>query len=372
MEKVKERNQIFNYLYVLAILMVIDDHTSTRIGFLSSIFPYNSFYMPLFVFISGYFYRKRGLVENTKHKVKKLLIPYLVWNIVAIILAVILDHTIGINWIEKCSIKQFLTTNFLTGSITSLNGASWFVIMLFWISIIYNLIHFKLKDSKIVDAIFTVLYSILGFASLQLCIKGYAVKNEWWLFALKISFYIQFFQWGVIFKKYIEKHLLKINKILVCGTCILINIILICIYGDKINFYATVGMNKFNFWYLPVITSMTGILFYYEIMEFLSRKIGQNRIIDFISRNTFVIMQIHLLFLNIPNFYVYFKVLNGSNSYNDFNMNKFINGAWLRYSANTRLVGFFLGVIGSLMVEYLLEKIKKNILIKKEKIIVIK
>ena len=38
---------------VLAIIMVIDDHMSSRIGFLSSIFPYNSFYMPLFVFISG-------------------------------------------------------------------------------------------------------------------------------------------------------------------------------------------------------------------------------------------------------------------------------------------------------------------------------
>lgn len=55
----KKRNQVFNFLEALAIIMVIDDHMSTRIGILSSIFPYNSFYMPLFVFISGYFYRER-------------------------------------------------------------------------------------------------------------------------------------------------------------------------------------------------------------------------------------------------------------------------------------------------------------------------
>ena len=58
--KSKERNQIFNYLYVLAILMVIDNHCAYKINFFNNIFPYNSFYMPLFVFISGYFFKSHG------------------------------------------------------------------------------------------------------------------------------------------------------------------------------------------------------------------------------------------------------------------------------------------------------------------------
>ena len=364
MEKIKDRNQIFNYLYVLAIIMVIDDHTSTRIGFLSSIFPYNSFYMPLFVFISGYFYKKRGIIENTKHKIKKLLIPYLIWNFVAIIIAFLLDHIFGIDWLKKCTVKKFLITNFMKGSITSLNGAAWFVIMLFWVSVIYNVIHCKLKDNRIIDFVATIVYIILGFVSLYLCVNGYAMKSDCWLFILKVSFYIQFFHLGTIFKKYIEKPLLRCNKMLVCGICIAINVILICLYGNKINFYSTSNMNSFNFWYLPLITSITGIVFYYEVMEFLSRKIGQNKVINFISRNTFVIMQVHLLFLNIPNFYVYLKIKNGSNLYSDFNMTQFINGAWVRYSSNTRLIGFFLGVIGSLLVAYIIEKIKNSNILK--------
>lgn len=364
MEKIKERNQIFNYLYVLAIIMVIDDHTSTRIGILSSIFAYNSFYMPLFVFISGYFYKKRGIIENTKHKIKKLLIPYLIWNFVAIIIAFLLDHIFGIDWLKKCTVKKILITNFMQGSITSLNGAAWFVIMLFWVSVIYNVIHCKLKDNRIIDFVATIVYIILGFVSVYLCVNGYAMKGDWWLFILKVSFYIQFFHLGTIFKKYIEKPLLRCNKMLVCVICIAINVILICLYGDKINFYSTSNMNSFNFWHLPLITSITGIVFYYEIMEFLSRKIGQNKVIDFISRNTFVIMQVHLLFLNIPNFYVYLKIKNGSNLYSDFNMTKFINGAWVRYSSNTRLIGFFLGVIGNLLVAYIIEGIKNSNILK--------
>ena len=366
MEKKKERNHIFDYLYALAIIMVIDDHVGTRIGFLSSIFPYNSFYMPLFVFISGYFYKKRGVIENTKHKIKKLLIPYLIWNFAAIIITFFLDRIFGVNWLKRCTIKTFLVTNFLHVSITSLNGASWFVLMLFWVSVIYNIIHCKLKDSKIIDCVTTVLYIILGFCALYLCTKGYAVKSDIWLFTLRISFYIQFFHLGTIFKKYIEKKLLRCNKIVVCGICVAINVILICLYGEKINFYSTSGMNSFKTWHLPLITSITGILFYYEIMEFLSRKIGTSKIIDFISRNTFVIMQVHLLFINIPNFYVYLKILNGSTLYSDFDMNKFINGAWVRYSPNTRLIGFFLGVIGSLLVAYIIEKIKNSNILKCE------
>ena len=31
--------------------MVIDDHVGSRVGILSSIFPYDSFFMPMLVFI---------------------------------------------------------------------------------------------------------------------------------------------------------------------------------------------------------------------------------------------------------------------------------------------------------------------------------
>ena len=44
--KTKKRNQTFNFLYVLAILMVIDNHCAYKINFFNTIFPYNSFYMP--------------------------------------------------------------------------------------------------------------------------------------------------------------------------------------------------------------------------------------------------------------------------------------------------------------------------------------
>lgn len=75
MKKMKSRNQTFQWLEALAIIMVIDDHVSTRVGILSSVFPYNSFYMPMLVFISGYFFKNRSVGEGIQHKVLNLLVP---------------------------------------------------------------------------------------------------------------------------------------------------------------------------------------------------------------------------------------------------------------------------------------------------------
>lgn len=356
----KKRNQTFAYLYVMAIIMVIDDHCSTRIGFLSSIFPYNSFYMPLFVFASGYFFKRMGILDNVKYKVKKLLIPYVIWNIVALVVAFMLDRIFLIDWF-KMPTTESIVRMFLNGSSTSVNGAAWFVIMLFWVSIFYNILKNLFKDNKFTDTILTIFFIITGFISIYLCTQGYNAKGLFWLFILKTTFYIQFFHYGFMFKKHFEKLLLKHRKILVCIICIFINGLLILIFGDKINFYSTSGMGGFNYWYLPLITSFTGIIFYYEIMEFLSKKIGRVKIIDFISRNTFVILETHLLFVNIPNFYVYLKILQGSTLYSDFNLNAFINNAWVRYSPDTRLIGFCCGLIFSLLTAFLIEKVKKYI-----------
>lgn len=357
MKTAGKRNQTFNFLYTMAIIMVIDDHCSTRIGFLSSIFPYNSFYMPMFVFASGYFFKFGGCLSVLKHKSQKLLIPYLLWNVAAMMVACLLDKLTGVDWVKTPSLYTvlFMLAN---QSPTSLNGAAWFVNMLFWVSVGYNVLRNILKPGVKNDILLTILFVFTGFATVELCIQGYSAKTSLWLFVLRNAFYIQFYHYGYMFRRYGERFIHKCKRIAVCSACVLVNVVLIIIFGEKINFYSTALMRSFYVWYLPLMTSMSGILFYYEIMEYLSGKIGQNPITDFISRNTLTIMQVHLLFANLPNFYAYSQYMKGNPAFADFPINKFINGAWVRYSPDSRLIGFFCGVIGSFIVAYLLEKIR--------------
>lgn len=353
----KERNQTFNYLYVMAIIMVIDDHCSTRIGFLSSIFPYNSFYMPLFVFVSGYFFRRTALWESLKHKSRKLLLPYILWNMTAWLTAAVIDRCVGTSWAPPFSVKLIIKT-FIYSSPTSLNGAAWFLIMLFWVSVGYNVIRLIVHQTKINDIVLTVLFAVLGFASVYLCTKGYYNNGIVMVFLLKISFYIQFYHYGYMFKLYAESLVKRFNRFAVCSLCVIINVLLILKFGNKISFVATSEMGSFYYWYLPLITSATGILFYYELMSFLSEKIGKTKITDVISRNTLIILETHLFFVNIPNIYCYLKHVADESLYADFPVERFLSGAWLRYSTNSRLAGFFFGLAGSLAVVFIWEKIK--------------
>lgn len=271
----KPRNQTFNYLYAMAILMVIDDHCSTRIGLLSSIFPYNSFYMPLFVFASGYFFNMRGgILSFLGHKIRKLLVPYLLWNVAAMAVAFLLDRWTGVDWVQRPSLY---TVAYMLGnqSPTSLNGAAWFVNMLFWVSVGYGLLRWIVKPGRRNDALLTALLTAAGFAAVQLCIMGYPAQNGAWLFLLRNLFYAQFYHDGYMFRRYGERLLRRCSRTVVCSLCMLVNAALLLAFGSKINFYSTAGMRSFSVWYLPLLTSATGILFYYEIMSYLPSGSGR-------------------------------------------------------------------------------------------------
>lgn len=368
--KKNNRNFTFDLLYVLAIIMVIDDHTNCQIGILTKIFPYDSFFMPLFVFASGYFFKKQGILRNIKHKIKKLLIPIVVWNIVMLVISFLFDKVFGTRWFYMPTIKGFIISLF-NNTMTTLNGPAWFVIMLFWVSIVYNILRNVIKPNKISDSIITGIFTLLGFFTIYICSKGFYSKGWKYVFLFKIAFYIQFYHLGYIFKTYIEKNFQKLNKYFVCGSCICINIILILIFGEKINFYATSEMNGFSYWYLPLITSITGIAFWYTIMNYLSNKIVSNKNVTLIAKNTFTIMETHLLFANLINLICYILKYNGVLYFLNFNSEAFCNSAWngAAWSLNPffGIIGFLLGLILSILTAILINRVKNINISKKYK-----
>lgn len=368
--KLKKRNFTFDLLYVLAIIMVVDDHTKAQLGILKAIFPYDSFFMPLFVFISGYFYKKQNVIKNIKHKTEKIFIPYMIWNVIMLGITIIIDRILKTNWAIGINKVKVLNSIFL-GPLVTTNGPSWFVIMLFWVSILYNLIRNVIKPNKINDCILTIISIIAGLISVYLCVKGWNKKSSLMLFVLRTLFYIQFYHLGYIFKEHIEDRIKKANKYIICSICVIINVILIAIYGDKVNFYATSNMRGFSYWYLPIITLITGITFWYIIMDYVANKIKESKIITYIAQNTFFIMETHLLFANIINilFYIFNKM--GIKYFLKFDTKSFIQSAWSgsAWNMNSRfgIIGFLLGITLSIALVTLINKSKEKIRTKIDK-----
>ena len=77
-EKRSKSNKKFMLLSAIGIFMVVDHHTFTALNLFGDYIPYNSFFMPMFVFISGYFNKVNSETQVFQYLVKrfkKLIIP---------------------------------------------------------------------------------------------------------------------------------------------------------------------------------------------------------------------------------------------------------------------------------------------------------
>ena len=82
--RVREENLVFRALYLIAIVLVVDGHTTLADMFdMDSLFRYYSFHLMLFAFGAGYFFRLHGgVVQDVLSRAKRLLVPLYIWNIV--------------------------------------------------------------------------------------------------------------------------------------------------------------------------------------------------------------------------------------------------------------------------------------------------
>ena len=352
-----KRNLTFSYLEAVAILMVIDDHTGTHINILANIFPYNSFYMPLFVFISGYFYKK-GIKRNIKNKIKHLFVPYMICTLAGNGIAYLMDKANIVHWYECANIRSIW--QWITTCPPSTTSAAWFAIMLVWVSVAYNIVRGILRsENKYIEYLLLVIMICIGGLSIHYCMLGYNT-NLLYLPCLRMMFYIQFYHMGVLFRKYWEPYINKMRAGIICSICIFINLLLFSIYGSNLAFPSTCWMGSFKSYYLPIITSITGILFWYRLLkDFTERYRGSIKIIDFLAENTFLIMESHLFFINIPCFYTLCKISMRGIETGSFNRELFETTPWVGENGN--IFSFFTGLIGSMIFIYTIKRIRNKI-----------
>lgn len=123
------------------------------IAFLNTIFPYDTFFMPLFIYISGYFYHdsNKKWFCFIKRKFKKLIIPFYFFNICVAILwfLICLDspQILGVDSlgfiIEKQNIVRILANKLISESVIfgcpfDITSPGWFLISLFFVSCTFH------------------------------------------------------------------------------------------------------------------------------------------------------------------------------------------------------------------------------------------
>lgn len=336
-------------LSALGIIFVLDDHVGAKINFLANIFPYNSFYMPMFVFISGYFFKEESIQNLNRYLLKKskvFLLPYILYNLFYLFLTQLLNQNTGLNW--RSNSLDFLKTCWTYGTPVDVSSATWFVIMLFHVVCLYAILR-KICCRVWNDILMLIL--LIGVGVLATYISHNNLFQQTSILLIKVGFFMQFYQLGVCYKKYFEEILDSIiNWYIITGT-IVTNIVLLIIYKDGVSFSSCAFMQGFttNNYILPLITSMTGILFWITIAKNLSLFLANDYLTNFISDNTFFIMTNHLMIYNLLN--GIFMLLKSPG----FEKKKFFESAWYQYQPTPEFGIIY--IISTLLIIWVVKKL---------------
>lgn len=348
-------NKAFMILSALGIIFVVDAHLWSRMSFFTYVFPYDSFFMPMFIFISGYFFKEKyiesmkSVVGFLKNKVTKLLLPYFGWIVFYGVLTYVLTEKGILNY-QKWDIVSLIKNIFFVGTSFGLNSPSWFVPVLFIVSVIYVLarkIFNKIWNESVAMAVLFALGTISVYFSSQ------STLIEFELLTAKTFFFLQFYELGIFFKKYLEKWFDKINTLALLSICICINFVLLSIYGTAINFFSCAFMGGFktNNVFLPMITTLTGTAFWLKISKLIAPLFGDNKFVNFISNNTFFIMTHHLTAKALFNGLLIIGKKFGIEDFTSVNAVEFKNNAWYVFNSVQWVwtAGFFFTLVVTLI-----------------------
>ena len=242
---VKERIWFIDYAKIIGLWMVILAHLYSSEGYDSSnvIRTYiYGFHMPFFFAVSGMLYKQRpqGLKYALFKNIKSLFIPWLVFNLIFIIIEIITTNKGFIN-----IVNTFFTCIF-KGKDTYCQ-ASWFVICLFYIKCIFDV--FKYTNKMI-------------FAYIIIALTFYSKFKYFYFASATIGF--TFYYLGYVSFEYLKKiSRLDLNKWLFAITAIvsfIISYYLTQING-KVSVYAASLKNPFIFYANSIIGSLGIIAF---------------------------------------------------------------------------------------------------------------
>lgn len=315
----ESKNVKLTVLKAIGIIAVVSCHVGVNIFNIigipvsssAELFPEYSYHIPLFVFASGYFY-KRIYEKNTLSFVKKRfssIKKYMSSNLFYMILSFILISTGLLSRDIEYTFKSFFIEPFLGGFQFYFNGPGWFIPFLFSTQILYTFLRkvlmymiksFKeqLETTKKQEVSLLVFLIIVGVLSTMIS-RAYPVVGESVNIThsvLRVLFAMQFFQMGYVYKRFIED---KVKfSLLSLFMLIIVKVAVIGIFGNYTFSLRTLKFDEGIF--SPVVVSILGIIYCLHLSEFIIKLLlkTNSKLLSFvisIGNNTWSIMMHHLL-----------------------------------------------------------------------------
>ena len=366
-------NMTFGILSSLAIIMVVAGHADYNILTVGDLFPYYSFHVPIFMFVSGYFYKESEEEHPINYiikKVRRLLVPYLIWNLVYGLIAWMM-RSVGFTMGEAIGFRTMFITPFLSGYQFIYNYAAWFVPVLFVVEIANLLARLILRrllllaEKKLAKPL-TLWHRfmltewlmlagglLVGMATVWLAIGGHVWGN--YKAAGRILFLFPCFQMGCFYKRKLEMHD-RLGSLpyfaIVLGIQLILNL---CCNGLAFSAVWCTGFG--NGPVISYVTIVSGIAFWLRTAKVLTPIVGANSVVRYLGRNTYAVMMHHVaVFMLIKAVFAVIASFTGFCA--DFDFEQFYSNIdyyyMVRGSEQFKLVYLTAGVTLPLVIQYCL------------------
>lgn len=292
----KNRNLQFSILSSIAMTLVLLGHLDWNILDMGGIFPYYSYHVLIFVFISGYFYKtddEENVIGYIGRKAKRLLFPYFLWNVFYGCLATYL-HTKGFAIGQSISLWNLFIEPFLGGHQFMYNAAAWFVPALFLLELC-NIVGRRILHSIKIDNEYLIMaiYLTIGILSVYLAKRGSVY--DYYRLPARLMLMAPAFQFGHLYAAKLEKWDITPSIIFIP---LLFAVNLIVGYNAGGLAYSVVWVTGFaNTPLTPFITAFTGIMLWLRIsriIAFAIQRVLESGIAN--SRNPVIKLRSFLLF----------------------------------------------------------------------------
>lgn len=318
-----------NLMKAYAIIAVVCSHT----GGGGVVFPMSNwaapggYFMQLFVFVSGFFYKPRqdeaGYFPYLKSKIRALVIPYFGWNLVYGVLNQLFRSLGVVSYGQDISLYSFFVKPWIDGHQYYFIVPAWFLLSLFLVTAIHFTLRKLLRTAGPgKEWALLMLTFLLSMASVRLSQMGYI--SGWPRCFLRAGFLLPYFQLGVVYRKQ-EAAFVRRKEPLVFVYMLLLLGIWLAAGKDGISINV-IGGGYVGSPLLVTGFSVVAILLIAAVSEILVPAFAGNRLVHAIGRNTYSIMMHHGFVVFCINFCLYLLRVPG------FDTEQFRKVLWYTYS----------------------------------------
>ena len=355
----RSENLTFRALYLIAIVLVVDGHTTLDDMFgMGDLFRYYSFHLLLFAFGAGYFFKFHGgVLSDLAARAKRLLVPLYIWNVIYGIGAAALRRFGGFEIGEPLNLYTLLIAPITNGEHFVWNLGSWFIFPLFLSQTIYSLIRRCTKYFKDNEWITFALCLTLGCTAAQICHMNR--QDLLPLFLLRTLSLLPGYAGGQLYRRCLEhRDTLPTAPYLIA---IVILRALLCVRYENLAYLLSKGTffvcDPFGVYF----GAFLAIAFFLRIARLLAPLMERSWVALYASRHTFDIMMHHFMgFFALNSVFLILNALGIGAA--DFSVKSFRTLYDYNYAPYGRsefnILYLLAGIFFSLMIAYVTDKIK--------------